>query len=94
MTAAQRALRTAAWSAAGGFAFGWTAKTLASPPPRLEPLPALVAVAPQNLPTKAPEGGVVTSDGRVVTPLNAPDPASLVLSPSDPCADRPRPRRK
>jgi hypothetical protein len=97
MTAAPRALRTAVWSAAGGFAFGWAAKTLATPPPRIvDPLPALVAVAPQNLPTPtpSPKDAYVTADGRLVTPLNALDPASLVISPSDPCADRPRPRRK
>ena len=81
-------------SAAGGFVFGWAAKgAFTPPPPPPEPLPVLVAVAPQNAPTKVPEGGTVTSDGRVVTPLNALDPASLVTSPGDPCAGS-RPRRK
>src|SRR5258708_965263 len=64
MTAAKRPLRTAIWAAAGGFAFGWAAKGLATPPtPSVEPLPPLIAVAPQNMPVKAPEGGVLTEDG-------------------------------
>jgi len=95
-TAAQRALRAAVWSAAGGFAFGWVARGLAVPPPKaVEPPEPVVAVAPQNLPVKAPEGGTVLEDGRIVTPLKAVDPASLVTSPGDPCAGaRPRTRRR
>jgi hypothetical protein len=95
MSASARALRKAAWSAAGGFAFGWAAKGLATPPPPIvEPLPPLVAVAPQNAPTKTPKDAVVLDDGRVVTPLIALDPASLILSSPDPCAPPARPRRK
>jgi hypothetical protein len=96
MTAAQRALRNAAWSAAGGFAFGWAAKGLAAPPPPVvEPLPALVAVAPQNAPAREiPKDAVVLDDGRVVTPLKALDPASLVISEGDPCVPPVHPRRK
>ena len=95
MTAAQRALRNAVWSAAGGFAFGWAAKGLsAPPPPAVEARSPLIAVAPQDAPVKAPEGGMVTEDGRLVTPNRASDPASLVLAPSDPCADAARARKK
>ncbi|MDE2143079.1 MAG: hypothetical protein KGJ84_11780 [Elusimicrobia bacterium] len=95
MTAASRAWRTAAWAAAGGFAFGWSAKGLATPrPPIVEAPPPLVAVAPQNAPVKAPEGATVMEDGRVVTPLKASDPASLVTYAGDPCADKTKPRKK
>ncbi len=96
MTASKRALRAAVWCAAGGFAFGWVSRGLAIPPPKIvDPPEPMVAVAPQNLPMKAPEGGVVLDDGRIVTPLKAVDPSSLVISPGDPCADAGRrPRRK
>ena len=95
MTAANRSLRSAAAAAAVGFAFGWVAKGLATtPPPVVEPLPPLIAVAPQNAPTKMTEGGMVTEDGRVVTPLKASDPSALVSYPGDPCAEKAKPRRK
>ncbi|MFI5344928.1 MAG: hypothetical protein ACHQ51_01000 [Elusimicrobiota bacterium] len=95
MTAASRALRTAAWAAAGGFAFGWVAKGLATPrPPVVEALPPLIAVAPQNAPTAAPEGGTVMEDGRVVTPLKASDPSLLVSYPGDPCAEKAKLKKK
>lgn len=95
-TAAQRAVRAAVWSAAGGFAFGWVSRGLTIPPPKVvDPPEPVVAVAPQNMPVKAPEGGFLLEDGRVVTPLKAVDPSSLVLAPGDPCADaRPKAKRK
>ena len=94
MISPKRALRNAALSAAGGFALGWAAKTLLASPPPAQQLPTLVAVAPQDLPQKLAPGTTVTADGRVVTPLNALDPASLVMGPGDPCADSSRSRRK
>jgi hypothetical protein len=94
MTSAQRAVRNALWSAAGGFAFGWVAKGLVTPlPPAVEAQSPLIAVAPQNAPVKATEGGMVMEDGRLVTPNRASDPAALVIGPSDPCAAV-APRRK
>jgi hypothetical protein len=95
MPAAKRALKAAVWSAAGGFAFGWAAKSLSTPPPpSVEPPPPVVAVAPQDAPVKPPEGATVLPDGRIVTPLKLIDPASLVTSPGDPCAERYRAKKK
>jgi len=96
MTARERVLRAAAWSAAGGFALGWAAKGLSIPPPKIvEPLPPLVAVAPQNAPVKPPPPGAkVLSDGRIVTPLDAPDPTALVLAPPAAPAAAPKKRRR
>jgi len=95
MTAAQRALRNAVWSAAGGFAFGWAAKGLATPPPPVvEAQSPLIAVAPQNAPVPAPENAVMTADGRLITPLKASDPAALVIGPADPCSPAPVARKK
>jgi hypothetical protein len=95
MSAASRSTKAFAWVAAGGFAFGWVAKGLATPPPPIvEAQAPLIAVAPQNAPTKAPEGGTLTEDGRLVTPLKASDPASLVTYPGDPCAEKTKTRKK
>jgi hypothetical protein len=97
MTAAgRRSLKLAAWSAAGGFAFGWVAKDLAFPPAPYEPPPPVVAVAPQVASAApAPAKGYVLSDGRVVTSLDAPDPAALVFGGEDPCVPtKPAPRRR
>lgn len=87
MSPQRRSWSALVWSAAAGFAFGWAAKGLATPPvPIVEPPAPLIAVAPQNAPVMASEGAVVMDDGRVISPLKASDPASLVTAPGDPCA--------